>query len=63
MDNKFEQGDRVVANDLSPYVPMGETGTVTNPDHIGTIIVNLDDDELNRQALGCFMPGELDKQS
>ena len=59
--NGFEQGDRVVVNDQLPLLA-GEKGTVRTPDYIGCVMVTLDDPELQKQAIGCFLPEELEKQ-
>lgn len=56
--SEFQQGDRVIANENSPLE--SQTGTVTDPEYIGHVIVELDDEELRSQALGCFLPDELD---
>ena len=58
MNNKFEQGDRVVVNEQLPLL-QAETGTVRNPDYIGCVMVDLDKPEL--QTIDCFLPKEIEK--
>ena len=61
--SEFQQGDRVIANENAPFeAQIGQSGTVTDPDYIGHVMVCLDDEELRSQALGCFLPEELEKQ-
>lgn len=56
----FEQDDRVIVNETLPNL-VGETGTVTNPDYMDFVMVNLDNDELRNNYIGCFAPKELEK--
>lgn len=57
----FKQGDRVVVNEQLPLL-QGEAGTVTNPDYIGCVMVQMDDPVLEREAIGCFSPEELQQE-
>jgi hypothetical protein len=55
----FESGDRVVViADMGPLT--GEQGTVTNPDYMDHVMVNLDN-YAPLSGLGCFLPEELEK--
>lgn len=56
----FQIGDRVVVGDSLPALK-GERGTVTNPDYMDHVIVALDNEQLRKNAIGCFLPEELEK--
>jgi hypothetical protein len=56
----FEQGDNVVVNNQLPLLA-GETGTVRTPEYMSYVMVTMDNEELNKQAIGCFLPEELDQ--
>jgi hypothetical protein len=57
----LNSGDRVVVNGLLPLLE-GEAGTVTNPDYLDHVIVDLDNEELRKNYISCFLPEELEKQ-
>jgi len=56
---EFEQGDRVVVNECQPGLE-GETGSVTNPEYIGFVMVDLEKPQM--RGGGWFSPEELEKQ-
>ena len=62
MPTTFTVGDHVVVTETVPELA-GETGTVTNPEYMGYVIIALDNPELQEQSLGCFLPEELARPS
>jgi ethanolamine utilization protein EutQ (cupin superfamily) len=53
----FQKGDRVKVI-VGPGA--GDVGTVTNPDYLGHVMVDLDH---HRDLVWCFLPEELEKVS
>jgi len=54
----FIPGDQVVVNEKCPYLA-DQSGTVTDPEYEGYVVVKMD----NNDQLRCFLPEELQTEA